>query len=225
MRPSVLVFDVNETLLDLSPMRSAFEEVLGTAEPLGEWFARLLHGSLLANALDDYRRFGTIGVEALVGVAARRGIDLTNEDAREVVKEIRSLPPHPDVEGGLARLRNMDLRLATLTNGDPDAVEAQLRHAGIRHHFEAALSIEMVRRFKPDPAPYREACRFLDAPAEAAMLVAAHDWDVAGAARTGMRTAFITRPGVRWGLPGIPPDLTATDIDDLATTLAGSSVD
>ena len=207
MTPSVLVFDVNETLLDLSPMRTAFEQALGTAEPLGEWFARLLHGSLLANTLEDYRRFGTIGVEALIGVAARRGVDLSSEAAGRVVQGIRSLPAHPDVDPGLAHLRDMGFRLATLTNGDPDAVEAQLRHSGIRHHFEAALSIELVRRFKPDPAPYREACRLLDVPAAAAMLVAAHDWDVAGAARVGMRTAFISRPGSRWGLPGDPPDL------------------
>jgi 2-haloacid dehalogenase len=55
VKPELLVFDVNETLLDMSPLRIDFEDVFGDAEALGEWFARLLHGSLVSNQLGEYR--------------------------------------------------------------------------------------------------------------------------------------------------------------------------
>ncbi len=218
MKP-VLIFDVNETLLDLAPMRAVFTDLFGSPEPLGEWFARLLHGSLVANHLDDYRTFGSIGVRALLGLAARRGVELDEAQARDAAATIRDLPPHPEVPGALGRLHTAGFRLATLTNGDPEAVGTQLANASLDQLIEAALSVEASRRFKPDPAPYVWACRHLDVRPANAMLVAAHDWDIAGAHRVGMKTAFVMRPGVRWNLPGEPPGLVVEDLLDLTRLL------
>ncbi|NIR42253.1 MAG: haloacid dehalogenase type II, partial [Actinobacteria bacterium] len=74
---------------DLRGLRPAFEAALGTAEPMGEWFARMLHGSLVANHVRAFRPFGTIGVEALGVVAARRGIRLDESAAAGVVAGMR----------------------------------------------------------------------------------------------------------------------------------------
>ena len=79
-RPSTLIFDVNETLLDLSALRPAFVEAMGSAETMGEWFARMLHGSLVANHTNAYRPFGMIGVEALLMVAAKRQMKKRRKD-------------------------------------------------------------------------------------------------------------------------------------------------
>ena len=72
-RPQLLIFDVNETLLDLTELRSVLAAAMGGGERLAEWFFRLLHGSLVANVTDSFRSFETIGVEALRADIAASG--------------------------------------------------------------------------------------------------------------------------------------------------------
>lgn len=99
-QPQVLIFDVNETLLDLSDIGHALVEIFGAEPPVGEWFARLLHGSLVANHTNRYRPFGVIAAEALIALATRKGIEVTPNRAAEVMSTLRRLPPHPDVPEG-----------------------------------------------------------------------------------------------------------------------------
>ena len=130
-RPELLVFDVNETLLDLATLRPAFADALGSTDAIGEWFARLLHGSLVANHTGRYRPFGEIGVEALKMVASKRGIDLSDTTAGDVVSVMRNLKPHADVVDGLEALQADGYRMITLTNGSTDAVADQIVNAGL----------------------------------------------------------------------------------------------
>ena len=127
--PQVLIFDVNETLLDMSPLRTYFARVFGSSEPIGEWFARLLHGSLVANHTNRYRPFGTIGREALTVLGKRRGIPISQELAAELDSNFRDLPPHPDVASALTRLAAAGFRLVTLTNGSSEMAVDQLTNA------------------------------------------------------------------------------------------------
>lgn len=217
--PSVVVFDVNETLLSLDPITERLESVFGVDPPTGEWFARLLHGSLLANALDSYRPFGDIAVEALLGVAAKRDLVITGDDARSLLALMSSLPPHPDVLPGIDRLTRSGTRIAALTNGSREVAEAQIRNAGLDTFMERVISVDEVRRFKPDPAAYLHAAKAMHLPIDEMMLVAAHDWDCAGAIAAGAEAAFVQRPGVVWSLPSGKPDLVVDDIHGLATAL------
>lgn len=217
--PQLLIFDVNETLLDLAGLRSVFSEALGGGERVAEWFFRLLHGSLVANATDSFRSFETIGVEALRAVALRQGQELSDRDAQHLVDGFRSLPPHPDVAGGLSRLAAAGFRLVVLSNGSASGIRSQLTHAGIVDRFERIVSVEEACRFKPDAAPYRLALSHLGVEAGQAMMVAAHDWDIVGARAVGIPGAFITRPGVVWTVPQPLPDLTPTSIAELAAEL------
>lgn len=218
-RPDALVFDVNETLLDLSDLRPHFTQLFGSADFLGEWFARLLHGSLLANEIGPYRPFGVVGIEALMTMAKRRGLDLDRDKAAEVVSTIRRLSPHSDVARSLDRLRRSGLRLAALTNSSADAAVAQLNHAEIFGYFEKVISVEAVGRYKPAPEPYRYTLDLLNVEPGRALMVAAHDWDVIGARNVGMPGAFIERPGAVWGLPDPPPDIVVPDCEALADRL------
>ena len=155
--PRVLIFDVNETLLDLSDIGAQFAEIFGPDPPVGEWFARLLHGSLVANHTNRYRPFGTIATEALIALATRKGIDVTPARAAEVIATLRRLPPHPDVPEGLEHLRRSGFRMVTLTNNSGDAVTHQLQYAGLDGYFERSLSVDAVRRFKPAAEVYEYA--------------------------------------------------------------------
>ena len=217
-RPALLIFDVNETLLDLNELRTVLIEALGGGERLAEWFFRLLHGSLVANATDSFRSFETIGVEALRAVARRQGVDLSDSQAHDLVAGFRSLPPHPDVPDALARLAG-NFRLIALSNGSPVGIPAQLTNAGVIEQFEMVVSVHEAGRFKPDPAPYRVALERAGVEPDEALMVAAHDWDIIGARVVGIAGAFIERPGVVWTVPHEPAEIVVPDIAHLASEL------
>lgn len=214
----VLVFDVNETLLDLAALRDPFARAFGDAAPLGEWFARLLHASLAATLTDSYEDFASIGRKALEAAAARRGVDLPDADRDAILGTMRRLPAHPDVPDALERLRSAGFPLATLTNSSGDLVRAQLEHAGLLELFDQMLSVEDVRRYKPAPEPYLMAAERLGVPPSAMRMVAAHDWDVWGAIRAGCAAAYVARTDVPFVL-GRPPDLAGPDLSAVAEAI------
>jgi len=221
VKPAVLVFDVNETLLDLSPLEIDFEDVFGTSAPLGEWFARMLHGALVANQLDDYRAFGVIGVEALLLVAERHGVDLDEATATEVVTRLAILPAHLDVIPALERLLDAGFRTAALTNGSTKAANVQIENAGLHTFIQRVISVEEVGRFKPDPVTYRHAARVMDVDIRQTMLISAHDWDVVGAIRAGAWGAYLSRPGSLWSMPDPLPAVVGHDLRAIADYLIG----
>jgi 2-haloacid dehalogenase len=112
--PRVIVFDVNETLLDLRALKPHFRRVFGNAAVLEAWFAQVLLSALVATVTDTYSDFGTIGGEALDVISARLGVDLSADDRARIGEGVLTLPPHPEVSESLSRLRDADLRLATL---------------------------------------------------------------------------------------------------------------
>lgn len=218
MRPDLLVFDVNETLLDVSALGPAFREAVGPDPSLSEWFSRMLHRSLVANHLGRYRPFGELGADSLVWVAHRHGVDLDPDVAREVVSGMRRLPPHPDVVDGLAALAGAGYRLVTLTNGSSEAAAAQMSSSGLGRFFERSMSVDSVGRFKPAPEVYLHAAAVCDVDIDRMMLVAAHDWDVAGARSVGAMGCFVNRQP--WGIDDPLPTVTITDLGGLADALA-----
>lgn len=214
----VLVFDVIETLLDLRPLREPFVRAFGDPAPLGEWFARLLHGSLVATVTDTYEDFGAIGRRTLDGVASRLGHDLSEEDREAILGTMGRLPPHPEVLGVLERLRSAGFPLATLTNSSGRMVSTQLDHAGLAGFFDLRLSVEEVRRYKPAPEPYLMAADRLGVEPSEMRMVAAHDWDVLGAIRAGCGAAFVARGDVPFAL-GEPPDIVGPDLSAVAEAI------
>jgi 2-haloacid dehalogenase len=119
------------------------------------------------------------------------------------------------VSESLSRLRDADLRLATLTNSTTQAARAQLSNAGLIDYFEMILSVEAVRRFKPAAETYRMAAKELGVDIGDIRLVAAHDWDIAGALRAGCAAAFIARPGKVLGPSAEQPDIVGKDLREV----------
>lgn len=215
----MISFDVNETLLSLDPIRVNLEGIFGSDPPIGEWFARLLHGSLIANTFGEHRPFGEIAAEALINLAARRGLLLRAEDAIEALAPMSRLPPHPDVVEGVSRLSDAGFRMVALTNGSNDVANSQIDNAGLGAALERVISVDEAGKFKPDPAPYRHAAEVMGVDIGEMVMVAAHDWDCAGAINAGAQAVFIRRPGAIWGLPTPPPDKQVPDIVKLAEAL------
>lgn len=219
-----IVFDVNETLLDLGAMRPLFAEILGDGGALEAWFGQLLRNAMVATILDAYQDFGALGREALAMTAERLGRQLIAADADRIMAQMRRLPPHPDVVSGLERLHGAGFRLAALSNNPAQMLDEQLENAGLRHFFARTLSVEAVRRYKPAPAVYQEAAAILGIPPAAMRLVAAHDWDVAGALNAGCAAAFVARPGAVLGTLRPCPDIVERDIAAVAERIVAEDL-
>ncbi|THH40491.1 haloacid dehalogenase type II [Neolewinella litorea] len=219
-QPKVIFFDVNETLLDLQPVKESVANALnGRKELVPLWFTTLLQYSLVATVGDRYADFGDIGAATLRMVAEKNHITLSQEAAEAALKPIRSLPPHPEVPAALRRLQRAGFRLFTLTNGGSAALQDQIGHAGLEPYFENLLSVESIGKFKPHRDVYNWAADEVGASPKDCLLVAAHGWDVAGAAWAGMQTAFIARPGqALYPLAG-PTTYTCEDLSSLADRL------
>ncbi|MBU2938259.1 haloacid dehalogenase type II [Lacinutrix sp. C3R15] len=196
-KPKVLFFDVNETLLDLAIMKKQVKGALGGKEDLlSLWFTTMLQYSLVMSASKQYKPFGYIGAAALQMVAANNGITLTQEKAREiVVKSMQNLPVHPEVKEALSVLKNEDYKLVALTNSSKESLKNKFENVGLTNYFDALLSIEAVKKFKPFTDTYHWAASTMQVKPEECMLIAAHGWDVAGALWAGYRAAFVSRPG------------------------------
>jgi 2-haloacid dehalogenase len=215
----VLVFDVNETLLDLRALDPAFQRVFGDPGVRRLWFGQLLQSALVSIVTNAYADFGTVGRAALEMVARRAGVELGPDDATAILGGIRTLPPHPEVAGALDRLRDAGFRLASLTNSTEAVANAQLENAGLASRFERILSADTVRRLKPAREPYEMAARELGVGGGEVRLVAAHAWDVAGALAAGCRAAFVARPGMVLDPLAAAPDIVGSDLDEVATRI------
>jgi 2-haloacid dehalogenase len=189
----VCVFDVNETLLDMAALDSLFDRAFGDDAVRRLWFNQMLQSAFVATITDAYVTFGEAAAGALKMTEERQGVEISEEDRREILDGLRDLPPHPEVPDSLDRLREAGFRLATLTNSTQEVAEAQMENAGLTDRFEKILSADTAKRLKPAPAPYRMAAQTLGVPERGMRLVAAHAWDVAGALRAGCAAAFVVR--------------------------------
>lgn len=220
--PSMLVFDVNETLIDIDSIAPVFADVFGDPAVLREWFAQLVTYSMSITLSARYVDFFTLGQAVLRMVAATHQVTVTDADADALRQAMRTMPAHDDVEPGLAALRDNGFRMATLTNSPPvPGGSSPLEHAGLSHFFERQLSVDACRAYKPAPAVYRYACAELEVAPQDCMMVAAHAWDVLGAQSCGFTGAMITRPGNAALLTDClpPPTVVVGDIRDLAGIL------
>src|SRR5882762_3654276 len=218
-KPKVLVFDVNQTMLDLNALRPQFARVFGDGKALDEWFPLLLHYSLVVTVADAYADFATVGRAVLEMLAATKGIKLSSEDATQILQGVLMMPAHPDVPESLKRLRAAGFRMVTLTNSSPSAVKAQLHNAGLTLYFDESISVDSIRRYKPDLEVYKSAAKHLGAQPAELLLIAAHPWDVFGAMKAGWQAAFLARNGITPFPMGPKPTINCTDIKAVADAI------
>jgi len=213
--------DLDDTLWDIAPViRRAEEELwawLGARYPrIGEQFTpesayqlRQRIAGEQAHMAHDYRY---LRKRTLARMAAAAGYaEALADDAFDVFDEARNrVELFPDVEPALERLAGR-FRLIALTNGN-----ACLERIGIDHYFDGVVSAAGVGAAKPDPAIFAAAVARVGVPARAILHVGDHpELDVAGAARAGLRTAWVNRRGGEWPDLLPPPDHTVSSMADL----------
>ena len=220
--PAVLVFDVNETLIDIGSMAPIFERLFGDGRVLRTWFDQLVMYSMTLTLAGQYRDFWTLGAGVLQMVGDIHGVRIKPEHVQALVQGMKTMPAHADAAEGLQRLRAAGFRMVTLTNSPPTpGGRSPLENAGLDRFFERQFNVEAVRAYKPSQAVYRMVAKELDVPTAACCMVAAHIWDTIGGQSAGMAGALVTRPGnAVLPVPGVPqPNAVAADLPSLATQL------
>jgi 2-haloacid dehalogenase len=215
----ILVFDVFGTVVDWRGSVLRELEALGRAKALqADWgrfvddwrdgyapaMQRVRSGELPWTPVDDLHRM------ILDGLLAKHDVPgLSEAEKRHLNHAWHRLEPWPDSVSGLRRLKRRFV-IGTLSNGNVSLLVDLAKHADLP--WDVVLSAELVRHYKPDPETYLMVPSLFAVAPRQVMLVAAHPRDLAGAARHGLRTAFVSRP-LEFGPTGKAHAVDPVDVD------------
>jgi 2-haloacid dehalogenase len=215
----LIVFDVNETLLDLETMEPTFQRVFEDKSAMRLWFADLILYSAALTVAGVYVPFTDIGAAVMKMLADTRGIKINDSDKKELTDKFSTMPPHPEVPGALRKLRNAGFRLFCLTDNLLEVQTRQLEHGGIVDLFERRFSADGVKHHKPSRQAYAYVEKELGVKPSELCLIACHTWDTLGAVAAGWEAALIKRVGNDVLGVGPQPNIVGNDLDDVADQL------
>ncbi len=222
----VLIFDQYGTIVD---MQKGLTEISapflkkkgwdGDAHRFVTWWRRTHFENSMIDALCDrgHTPYRQIGHRAVSYVLDRCGLPYTQEEVRWLVSRIECLKPFPDVVAALEKLRTAGYKLAILSNGDRDMLEAAKPHIGFP--FDHVISVQEAGYFKPHWKTYATAEKIVGEERSSCLFVASHAFDCIGAKSYGMRTAFINRRNRPFGETPHQPDLIVSNFEELAAAL------
>ncbi|GAA5025367.1 haloacid dehalogenase type II [Terrabacter aeriphilus] len=216
-RPRLLVFDVNETLSDMTHLGDRFTEVGVPPHLAASWFAGLLRDGFALTVTGDNPAFADVARASLRTVL--HGKANVEAATAHVMAGFLALPLHDDVVAGVRDLTALGIRLVTLSNGSASVAEALLERGGVADRFERLLSVEDAPAWKPARAAYEHALTACGVATDDAALVAVHPWDVHGAEAAGLGGVWLNRTGAPYPEPFRAPDLVISSLPELAARL------
>ncbi|MDI4638042.1 MULTISPECIES: haloacid dehalogenase type II [Halomonadaceae] len=222
MSKRVLAFDVYGTLIDTHGVIAELEETLGerAAAFSQRWRDKQLEYSFRRSLMGAYAPFSDCTREALEFTDRALGAGLTEGQKDRLMATYGKLPAFPDVAEALERFARAGVTCVAFSNGTREAVDGLLRQAGLREHFDDIVSVDEIKRFKPDPAVYAHLRDRMESEAQDTWLISSNPFDVIGARHAGLHAAWIRRsaeaPFDAWGGE---PDVTVTDLLALSERL------
>jgi 2-haloacid dehalogenase len=215
----LIVFDVNETLLDLGTMEPTFQRIFGDKSAMRLWFANLILYSAALTVADCYVPFTDIGSAVMKMLASTRGIRIDDTDKKELTDKFSTMPPYPEVPAALRKLRNAGFRLFCLTDNLLEVQTRQLQHGGIVDLFERRFSADGVKHHKPSRQAYSYVEQELGVKPSDLCMIACHTWDTLGAVAAGWQAGLIKRVGNDVLDVGPQPQIVGNDLNDVADQL------
>jgi len=190
------VFDAYGTLYDFNSAVARHRAAVGPkADALSEmWRSKQIQYTWLRNGMGAYAPFWQVTGEALDHCLAAQGV--ADPSVRErLMGAYRALDPFPEVPAMLDRLKRAGMRLAILSNGNPEMLDPMVRASGLADRFEAVLSVDAVGVFKVDPRTYALVEARCDVKPGKVCFLSSNCWDAHGAARFGFNTVWVNRTG------------------------------
>lgn len=215
----LIVFDVNETLLDLQTVEPTFQRIFGEKSAMRLWFANFILYSAALTLAGRYIPFTDIGAAVMKMLADTYGIEVGEADRAELLERFSTMPPHHEVPAALRRLRQAGFRLVTLTDNLLEVQTRQLEHGGIVDLFERRFSADAVKHHKPSRQAYGYVEKELGVEPSQLCLIACHTWDTLGAVAAGWEAALIKRAGNDVLAVGPQPQIVGNDLNDVADQL------
>jgi 2-haloacid dehalogenase len=212
----LIVFDVNETLLDLRTMEPTFERIFGDKRDMRLWFANFIMYSAALTVAGCYVPFTDIGAAVMKMMADTQGIKIGDADKKELTEKFSTMPPYEEVLGALRKLRSAGFRLFTLTDNLLEVQTRQLERGGIADLFERRFSADGVKHHKPSRQAYGYVEKELGLGPSRFCLIACHTWDTLGAVAAGWEAALIRRVGNDVLGVGPQPHIVGDDLNDVA---------
>ena len=199
-----------------------FHRLFGDPKFIRAWFGQLVLYSEAITLTGLYEDFFSLGRAVLEMLGAIHNVRIKPSDIDELRALLLTMPPHADVEEGLATLQRAGFRMVTCTNSPPNPHgKSPLEHAGIAHYFERQFSVHTVGAFKPAQQVYHMVAHELGVSPASCCMIAAHAWDTLGAQSAGFSAALVTRPNTALlPLECLPqPQIVAPDIPGVAAQL------
>ena len=215
LKQKTILFDINETVLNLSLLKPKFKKVFNDESIVTIWFSMLLHSSTVTALTGVKSTFATLAADMLDNVAVRQGIILSSEDRNEILATFANLAAHNDVKSALTTLKDNGYRTVAFSNSSLDLITQQIKNAGLSTFFDQVISVESTGSFKPDPKVYQFVAEQLKQPIGTLRLVATHDWDTHGAMSAGMLAAYINRSGAPYHPQYKQPNIIADNMNEL----------
>jgi 2-haloacid dehalogenase len=215
----LIVFDVNETLLELGTMKPTFERIFGDKNAMRRWFDNLILYSAALTVAGCYVPFTDIGAAVMKMLADTRGIKIDDSDKKELTEKFSTMPPYAEVPGALRKLRDAGFRLFALTDNLLEVQTRQLTHGGIVDLFERRFSADGVKHHKPSREAYAHVEKELAVEPSQLCLIACHTWDTLGAVAAGWNAALIKRVDNDVLGVGPQPQIVGNDLNDVADQL------
>ncbi|MDH4323003.1 MAG: haloacid dehalogenase type II [Betaproteobacteria bacterium] len=216
MTTRALVFDAYGTLYDVhAVIRRCDAFWPGKGAALSQlWRQKQLEYTWQRSLMRRYIPFSQITRDALAYAceALKLAVDASRTEA--LMQEYQQLAAYPDVPGALEKLK---VKKAILTNGSPDMIEPLVKHSGLK--FDAVLSVDAVKQFKPVPEVYQLAVDRLGVAKERIGFVSSNCWDALGAKSFGFNVYWINRTGAPVDRLGFQPDARLGSLGDLPEVL------
>jgi 2-haloacid dehalogenase len=204
MAIDVLLYDAYGTLWDVHSVMQRCESCWpGKGAQLSLlWRSKQLEATWLRSLMGRYVPFSTVTREALEFACDSLRLSLQKDHESELMAEYLKLATFPDVADTL--MRKVAAKTGILSNGSPDMLEPLVLHSGLK--FDAVLSVDTAKVFKPAPAAYQIAVERFGVPKERIGFVSSNFWDAAGAKSFGFTVYWINRGGVAAERLGFQPD-------------------
>ena len=219
IKPSVILFDVYETLLNMSDIEKRVNHLLDSIRGYRIWFELFMQYCFVDNCTVQFNDFSSIARATMKMAGTMLGHPVREEQINDVLERLKHVPVYEDVPENLSALSDEGYRIAALTNSPKKTILERMEHSGLISYFEQVLSAEHVKKYKPCIEVYEWAAKKLEVPINEILLVSSHGWDIAGGTNAGMQTAFIKHPREMLYPLAPKPNFICNNLEDLTKQL------